>query len=102
MSNLFEEHIKQRPVGALTGAEYVARLKTQVQRERKERNAVSVAPHGKRPHCKHCNRELRLYRCRKAGSAKLYGTYGDNLFCGLTCGWRFAIKHAEEKCTQTK
>lgn len=95
--NAFEKHVASRPTGALTGAELVSRLTGEARAERKERKAVQVAPIGQRPHCKHCDRELRLYRWRKAGSGKLYGTYGDNLFCGLTCGWRWAVRAITER-----
>jgi len=52
-----------------------------------------------KPHCLNCNKTLRRYR--KGGSSKTgntppfkqFGDYGDNLFCGLHCGYQFAIKN---------
>ncbi len=49
-----------------------------------------------RPTCQHCNLPLRRYRWRASpelnrdGKAQ-WGGYGDNLFCGLNCGYRWAI-----------
>ena len=53
--------------------------------------SAQIAPPGKRPRCAYCGRELRPYRYRQADSPKLYGTYGDNRFCGLRCGYRKAL-----------
>ena len=46
--------------------------------------------------CQWCNRPLPRYRWRDSpdlnrnGQAQ-WGYYGDNLFCGLTCGYRWAL-----------
>jgi len=78
---------------------------------------LELKPPGQRPRCKHCNRELRpnftsptldmptaLYgeansEARKQWEAEhpkqfmgTYGGYSDNLFCGLRCGYRWAVK----------
>jgi len=96
MSDPFQEHIRNMREGApeTSGEAYLARIARERQADRAERQSALTMPAGKRPHCRHCNRELRLYRWRKAGSPKLYGTYGDNLFCGLTCGYRWALRRA--------
>lgn len=92
-ADLFQEHISRPVAGAISGADYLARIEREHQEQRAERQSANVAPVGKRPHCDQCDRELRVYRYRKAGSAKLYGTYGDNRFCGLTCGYKWALCH---------
>lgn len=42
--------------------------------------------------CLHCGKQLRVYRYRDAEFAKDFeewGGYGDNLFCGKTCCYRW-------------
>ena len=56
-----------------------------------KRRAVHVLPKGKRPYCRFCGKELRLYRNRREGSPRLYGDYGDGFFCGLKCGHAYAV-----------
>jgi len=73
-------------------------------------------PVGSRPRCLNCNKELRPnygydvprpwfgedYDGKKAKQFEhehkifkgTYGGYGDNRFCGLNCGYRWAIKHS--------
>lgn len=60
------------------------------------RHAVAEAPNVERPFCQYCARPLRRYRWRNSATLNpdgnnQWGGYGDNLFCGLTCGWRFAV-----------
>lgn len=47
-----------------------------------------------RPDCLHCDKPLRRYKWdAKAfadGTLGEWGDYGDNRFCGLRCGWRWA------------
>jgi hypothetical protein len=93
----FQEHISRPVAGSITGAQYNERLDREQREQRAVRQSAPVAPAGKRPHCEQCDRELRVYRYRKAGSKKLYGTYGDNRFCGLTCGYRWALRHQTKK-----
>lgn len=53
-----------------------------------------------RPKCRACKKPLRRYRYRQGGpnsvswahAGQQWGDYGDNLFCGLTCGYRFAVR----------
>jgi hypothetical protein len=76
-------------------------------------------PVGSRPRCLFCNRELRpnygydverpwFYNDpddtrRKAFERDhkifkgTYGGYGDNRFCGLNCGYRYAVAHTKLK-----
>lgn len=51
-----------------------------------------------RPNCLACGKPLRRYkqdgRTFDDGTPQEWGDYGDNRFCGLTCGWRWACRHA--------
>jgi hypothetical protein len=51
-----------------------------------------------RPNCRGCGKSLRRYKrdgqTYDDGTPCEWGDYGDNRFCGLTCGWRWACKHA--------
>jgi hypothetical protein len=93
----FQDHITRPVAGAISGADHLARIDREQREIRAVRAGAEIAPVGKRPHCEHCDRELRVYRYRKAGSKKLYGTYGDNRFCGLTCGYRWALRHQTKR-----
>lgn len=48
-----------------------------------------------RPRCLNCGKPLRRFRYRdtehNVGKGREYGDYGDNHFCGLTCGYRWSI-----------
>jgi hypothetical protein len=50
-----------------------------------------------RPCCLSCGKPLRRFRLdgRKMsdGKPREWGDYGDNRFCGLTCGWKWACAH---------
>ncbi len=57
----------------------------------------SHGPNDKDNHCLWCGRKLRLFRFRKYREIKTpsdYGDYGDGKFCGLRCGYQFAIAMA--------
>ncbi len=51
-----------------------------------------------RPDCLGCGKPLRRYKrdgqAFDDGTPQEWGDYGDNRFCGLTCGWRWACRHA--------
>ena len=51
-----------------------------------------------RPNCLACNKPLRRYnrdgQTFDDGTPQEWGDYGDNRFCGLTCGWRWSCRHA--------
>lgn len=51
-----------------------------------------------RPNCLSCDKPLRRYkidgRTFNDGTPQEWGSYGDGRFCGLTCGWRWACRHA--------
>lgn len=51
-----------------------------------------------RPACLACGKPLRRYKrdgqTFKDGTPQEWGDYGDNRFCGLTCGWRWACRNA--------
>lgn len=90
--NAFDEWISRPIAGSISGKEQLARIEAARKVERAEKASVVVAPRGKRPRCLYCQRELRLYPQRRPSEPqKKYGTYGDNRFCGLTCGWRWAL-----------
>lgn len=61
----------------------------------KEKRAPATTP---RPNCLGCNKPLRRYkrdgRTFDDGRPQEWGDYGDNRFCGLTCGWRWACRNA--------
>jgi hypothetical protein len=72
----------------------------------------ALLPVGKRPKCRYCTKELRANfeynpmpfglrtdaerkAWRKANPRRFFGTYGgysDNRFCGLYCGYRYAVR----------
>jgi hypothetical protein len=64
-------------------------------RHPKTQRAPAVTP---RPNCLACGKPLRRYkqdgRTFDDGTPQEWGDYGDNRFCGLTCGWRWACRHA--------
>jgi hypothetical protein len=45
-----------------------------------------------RPCCLACDKPLRRYKYDDR--TREWGDRGDNRFCGLTCGWRWACRHA--------
>ena len=51
-----------------------------------------------RPDCLACEKPLRRYKrdgqTFNDGTPQEWGDYGDNRFCGLTCGWRWACRNA--------
>lgn len=64
-------------------------------RHPKTRRAPATTP---RPDCLACKKPLRRYkqddRTFDDGTPQEWGDYGDSRFCGLTCGWRWACRHA--------
>ena len=61
----------------------------------KAKRSAAVTP---RPNCLACDKPLRRYkqdgRTFNDGTPQEWGDYGDHRFCGLTCGWRWACRHA--------
>jgi hypothetical protein len=59
-----------------------------------------------RPDCLACSKPLRRYKrdgqTFNDGTPQEWGDYGDNRFCGLTCGWRWACRHAPMPATSMK
>lgn len=51
-------------------------------------------PKGKRPKCLQCRRELepQFKGIRVIKFTGHYGRYGDDLFCGQSCGYNHAVK----------
>ena len=53
-----------------------------------------------------CDKPLRRYkqdgRTFNDGTPQEWGDYGDNRFCGLTCGWRWACRNADMPTTVPK
>jgi len=48
------------------------------------------------PKCAQCGKQLRKFRWRdhadiNNGGKRKWGDYGDNVFCGLRCGYWFAL-----------
>lgn len=64
-------------------------------RNPKDQRAPATTP---RPNCLACSKPLRRYkrdgRTFDDGTPQEWGDYGDGRFCGLTCGWRWACRHA--------
>lgn len=64
-------------------------------RHPKEQRPPATTP---RPNCLACDKPLRRYkwdgRMFDDGTPQEWGDYGDQRFCGLTCGWRWACRHA--------
>ena len=64
-------------------------------RHPKEKRAAATTV---RPNCLACEKPLRRYkhdgRTFDDGTPQEWGDYGDNRFCGLSCGWRWACRHA--------
>jgi hypothetical protein len=50
----------------------------------------------KRTTCLECGKRLKPYPYRDADKrpGQEFGGYGDNLFCGLRCGFRWAVMEA--------
>lgn len=52
----------------------------------------------KRPNCLDCGKPLPRFRFDGKtfddGTPREWGAYGDQRFCGLTCGWRWACAHS--------
>jgi len=44
--------------------------------------------------CRWCGRKLRPCRYTGSNDPVVYGDYGDGYFCGLRCGYRFAVTFA--------
>lgn len=47
-----------------------------------------------RPKCRHCDKPLRRvseWRERRY-PGQVWGDYGDNFFCGLRCGYGYAVE----------
>src|SRR5271168_3564574 len=82
--------------------------------------ALKPQPKGQRPHCLSCDKELEPQLIRAAMPTKLldgrrhaerkawekanpveftgdYGRFRDNLFCGVTCGYTWAVKQNAPK-----
>jgi len=61
----------------------------------KEKRPPATTP---RPDCLGCGKPLRRYKRDGQtfgdGTPQEWGDYGDNRFCGLTCGWRWACQRA--------
>lgn len=61
----------------------------------KAKRAAAITP---RPDCLACGKPLRRFsrdgQTFDDGTPQEWGDYGDNRFCGLTCGWRWACLHA--------
>ncbi len=72
-------------------------------RHPKTKRAPAITP---RPSCLACGKPLRRYRhdgrTYDDGTPQEWGDYGDNRFCGLTCGWRWACRHAPMSKTRAK
>ena len=64
-------------------------------RHPKEQRPPATTP---RPSCLDCGKALRRFKLDGKtfddGTPREWGDYGDNRFCGLTCGWRWACQHA--------
>jgi len=65
------------------------------------RRSVKLLPIPQRPKCRACGTPLRPYRYRSPEHPeRTYGDYGDGLFCGLTCGHRYAVWSLKPKAAK--
>ena len=74
-----------------------ARVAANKREAARRRAFLKAHPVDERPRCESCLRTLTLARYGKdatEGGGK-WGSYGDGLFCSLTCGWRWACAHFE-------
>lgn len=66
-------------------------------RHPKDRRPATTTP---RPDCLACGNPLRRYRLDRVnhpdGWPREWGDYGDQRFCGLRCGWRWACAHSPQ------
>lgn len=64
-------------------------------RHPKETRPPAITP---RPNCLGCDKPLPRFKFDGKtfddGTPREWGAYGDNRFCTLTCGWRWACSHA--------
>ncbi|HSX21537.1 MAG TPA: hypothetical protein VLE97_02030 [Gaiellaceae bacterium] len=64
-------------------------------RHPKEKRPPATTP---RPDCLGCGKPLPRFKFDGKtfddGRPREWGAYGDNRFCTLTCGWRWACQHA--------
>lgn len=67
----------------------ITRLRCSSFRSPKEQRTPATTP---RPSCLACDKPLRRYK--HDDRAREWGDYGDNRFCGLTCGWKWACRRA--------
>jgi hypothetical protein len=69
-------------------------LVSNIKHPKAKRAAATTA----RPNCLACDKPLRRYKhdgkTFNDGTPQEWGDYGDQRFCGLACGWRWACKHA--------
>lgn len=69
----------------------------------KAKRAAATTP---RPNCLACDKPLQRYsqdgRTFDDGTPQEWGNYGDNRFCGLTCGWRWACRNSSLPTTVPK
>ena len=64
-------------------------------RDPKTQRASAITP---RPNCLTCDKPLRRFsrdgQTFNDGTPQEWGDYGDNRFCGLRCGWRWACRNS--------
>lgn len=72
-------------------------------RHPKTKRPSAITP---RPNCLTCDKPLRRYKrdglMFNDGTPQEWGDYGDNRFCGLTCGWRWACRNSSLPTTLPK
>jgi len=73
----------------------VAAEQAEHRRRTAEFDKTNVLCRGLRPRCRWCGTPLRLFRWRANYENRVYGDYGDNLFCGLRCGYEYGKYRAK-------
>lgn len=72
-------------------------------RHPKTKRPSAITP---RPNCLACDKPLRRYKrdgqTFNDGTPQEWGDYGDNRYCGLTCGWRWACRNSSLPTTAPK
>jgi hypothetical protein len=70
------------------------KIMSNIRHPKTQRPAATTA----RPDCLACGKPLRRYKrdgqTFNDGTPQEWGPYGDQRFCSLTCGWRWACRHA--------
>lgn len=77
--------------GSTRGEPEWQRVAREARKQRREELAKAFPPPGRRRHCWDCSKEMEPYSQWKPGTPLQYGYEGNNHFCTLRCGFRWAL-----------